>query len=81
MRFDQFRVRDKDNIWGGDDNQEHGSAITIAYGLPTFNNQHLMLEGLWVKSRRPARTTMNWPEKQTELQVQLSYKFLINIAV
>lgn len=77
LRFDKFRVRDKDGQYCNDDNQEHGYALTAAYIIPTFEKQFLGCELLWVNSRRPDRVKIGLPRKQKELNLMLSYKIFI----
>jgi hypothetical protein len=73
FRADYFKTSDRDIF--PDDNNEHGTALTLAYILRPTPNQRLTLELLHVASRRPERIYMGLAATAREVQAQASYRF------
>ena len=57
-----------------DDNNEDGSAWTLAYGYEVTPRQRLLLEVMRVVSERPGRAAWNWPVEAEEVLWQASYR-------
>jgi hypothetical protein len=74
FRYDWFRTEDRDEFRGGDDNDESGYALTLAYLFRVTEQQRLALELLRVSSERPARSAIGLPPEAVEWLVQISYR-------
>jgi hypothetical protein len=73
FRAEYFKTIDRDTF--PDNNNERGTAFTLAYIFRPAVNQRLTLEFLRVNSRRPERVFMGLAESAHENQTQLSYRF------
>jgi len=73
MRTDFFKTTDRGIFPDG--NNEHGTALTLAYILRPKPRQRLTLELLHVASRRPERIYLGLPATAQEVQVQASCRF------
>jgi len=73
VRLDRFGTNDNDTSL--DDNNEHGTAVTVGYVLRPAARQRLTIEALYVKSYRPERAFLGLPVRTVETQFQASYRF------
>ena len=73
LRAEYFATHDKDTF--PDNNNEHGTAVTLAYVLRPAANQRMTLEILHVASRRPERSFLGLEAHASETQAQVSYRF------
>ncbi len=74
VRYDSFRVTNKDAFLLQDNNNEDGSAWTAAYIFSINTRHRIAAEYLRIHSARPARLDIGLPSTATESQFQLSYR-------
>lgn len=74
FRYDWFETLDRDDFEELDDNDEDGSALTLAYLLQTTARQRLAFEILRVSSKRDGRAPIGLPTEAVEWLYQLSYR-------
>jgi len=74
FRTDYFKTIDKDSFV--DNNNEHGVSLTAAYIFRPAANQRVTLEVLHVSSQRPERTFLGFPSRASEMQTQISYRYI-----
>jgi hypothetical protein len=72
-RIDWMRTQDH-TLKSLDDNDEHGWALTAAYGRPLARWATMMVEALHVDSDRPGRIYAGMPPTQRQTQVQAALK-------
>jgi hypothetical protein len=72
-RAEYFETTDRD-FTAGDNNAEHGTALTAAYVFRPVERHRLTLELKQVVSFRPERAHLNLPIKARETQAQASYR-------
>ncbi len=75
LRYDNFRVQDRDQFVIGDNNNEDGSAWTFAYMLSLAEKHRLAFELLRVESDRPVRATLQIPIHSVDTLFQTSFRF------
>ncbi len=73
FRGEYFKTEDEDRF--PDNNNEHGTAFTLAYIFRPVVNQRLTVELLHVDSWRPERQYIGERVRQKDLQTQISYRF------
>jgi hypothetical protein len=75
LRFDDFEVYDAD-ILPGDDNNETGAAVTLAYVRELRDGLSLAIEWQHIDSTRPARAYVGLASDATEqmLRAQISWQ-------
>jgi hypothetical protein len=74
LRYDWFETVDRDEFVELDDNNEDGTAFTLAYLLRTSEKQRLAFEILRVSSDRGGRAAIGLPTDATEWLLQVSYR-------
>ena len=74
MRYENFSVDDLDSTWG-DNNQESGEALSLAYRYQLNRNSFFLAEYNWLDSERPARAYVYQPVSLIERQFQLGYRY------
>ena len=72
-RYDWFQVDDRDHTTD-DNNQEQGNSWMAAYTFALKEQQHLLLEYLWIDSTRAARETLGLAPDSQESLIQLGYR-------
>lgn len=72
-RAEYFETRDKDTTVG-DDNNEHGTAVTMAYVFRPLERHRLTIELTQGVSFRPERAFIGESIKARETQLQASYR-------
>jgi hypothetical protein len=74
LRYDDFSVEDHDVFQFIDDNEECGSAWTLAYILQTGEKHRLAFEFLRVESERAVLQALGFPDPIEELLFQISFR-------
>ncbi len=74
VRFDQFRVVDNDQYQMEDNNNEEGTAWTLAYMFSIAEKHRLAFEFLRIDSDRLQRATLGLPVHLVESQFQTSLR-------
>ncbi|GHF91867.1 hypothetical protein [Thalassotalea marina] len=74
LRGEYFTVDDLDNL-EGDNNNETGRAISLAYRYKLNKQSFVLVEQSWIDSKRPSRWYVNKPIEQTEKQVQIGFRY------
>lgn len=75
VRAEYFDTHDREST-ARDNNDESGTAYTLAYVFRPFEMQRLTLELLHIRSTRPERTlSFQLPTKVGETEFQISYRF------
>ena len=74
MRFDAFRVTDRDEFKADDPNRETGSAWTFAYRLEPAKHHAVTLEILRVDSDRENRRDLRLKTRVLEVSGTLSWR-------
>ena len=77
LRYDRFRIEDRDEFVLEDNNNESGSAWTIAYLIRTGERHRLALELLRNESERAARRGLGLEPSSTDYLFQVSFRLLI----
>jgi len=72
LRYDLFDVQDIADVEYNDN--DHGHAWTLAYGLDVTKGQRLMLEVLDINSHHPQREDLDLPLNTHERLLQMSYR-------
>jgi hypothetical protein len=73
LRVERFGADDRDT--SADDNNEHGTGVTLAYVFRPSERQRLTVEVLHVESDRPERIYFGMPRQARETVLQASYRF------
>lgn len=73
LRLEHFSVDDYDDLWG-DNNNETGDAVSLAYRYQLNRRNFLLTEYNWVDSNRPARIYVGQQEDLIERQIQIGYR-------
>jgi hypothetical protein len=73
LRLERFGADDRDT--SADNNNEHGTGLTLAYVFRPTERQRVTLEALHVESYRPERIYLGFPRKARETVLQASYRF------
>jgi hypothetical protein len=74
VRYDDFRVQDQDRFLEADDNEENGSAWTLAYVFQTGEKHRIALEYLRIASDRPVRAALNLPVHEVNSLFQTGFR-------
>lgn len=74
VRAEFFGVDDLDTTLG-DNNDESGKGLSLAYRFKLSRNSFLFTEYNWIQSNRSARWYYNQPTDLIEKQYQLAYKY------
>jgi hypothetical protein len=74
VRYDYFRVRDRDEFVVEDPNAETGRAWTVAYAFSPTARHRITLEVLHAQSTRANRRDLGLPARSTEILGSLSWR-------
>ncbi len=78
VRYDDFRVKDKDRMLGAlDPNEQVGHAWTLGWTKPLHRKADLTAEVLSLSSKRPAYQLLGLQPVQKQLQVQVAYRLYL----
>lgn len=72
LRVERFGADDRDIF--PDNNNEHGTGVTLGYIFRPTDRQRLTLEFLHVDSHRPERQYLGFPQQAGETLIQASYR-------
>ena len=74
LRLEHFNVDDLDFTWG-DNNDEKGNAVSLAYRYKLDRQNYLLVEYNWVDSERPSRKYVGQQQDLIESQIQIGYRY------
>ncbi|WP_374353529.1 hypothetical protein [Chitinimonas sp.] len=74
LRYEQFRTRQGD-IVPGDNNDEDGHAVTLAWTHPLGQQLQLVLQGQTISSQRPARSKLGIAAAQLEHSLHFALRW------
>jgi len=74
VRFEDFSVKDNDNTWG-DNNNEDGQVLTLNHSYRLTKHWFLSAEFTYIDSHRAARSYSQQPVDLTEKQLQFAARY------
>ena len=74
LRVEHFNVDDLDELIG-DNNNESGNGVSLAYRYKLARQSYIMAEYNWLNSDRPSRYYEHHPVELIERQYQIAYRY------